>query len=98
VFVVWRALTAPSAVPDENPAKGSSPTSSHLTDPGAYPLPIKGGLTVDVKTDGTVRLAVTGLDVIGMEEQTPTLVKMSPEEARELAQTLMEAARQAEAE
>jgi hypothetical protein len=55
-------------------------------------------MTVDVKADGTVRVAVTGVDVIGMEEQSPTLVKMSPEEARELAQTLMDAAREAEAE
>jgi hypothetical protein len=55
-------------------------------------------LTVDVKKGGIVRVTVTGLDVVGMEEQTPTLVKMSPEEARDLAQTLMDAARQAEAE
>jgi hypothetical protein len=33
-----------------------------------------------------------------MEEQTPTLVKMSPEEARELAEILMDAAREADAE
>jgi hypothetical protein len=59
---------------------------------------MEGGITVDVGNRGIVRAAVTGLDVIGMEDQTPTLVKMSPEEARELAQTLMDAARQAEAE
>jgi hypothetical protein len=45
-----------------------------------------------------VRVAVTGLDVAGMEDEVPTLVKMSPEEAREVAQTLMDAAREAEAE
>jgi hypothetical protein len=58
---------------------------------------MKGGLTV---TEGhrTVRVAVTGLDVAGMEEETPTLVKMSPDEARELAQTLLDAARRAESE
>jgi len=33
-----------------------------------------------------MRVAVTGLDVMGMEEETtPTLVNLSPEEARELA-------------
>jgi hypothetical protein len=45
-----------------------------------------------------VRIAVTGLDVIGMEEQTPTLIKMSPDEARRVAQELADAAREAEAE
>ena len=58
---------------------------------------MKGGLTV-AAGHGTVRVAVTGLDVVGMEEETPKLVKMSPDEARELAQTLVDAARQAEAE
>ena len=43
-------------------------------------------------------MVITGLDVVGMEEQTPSLVKMSPDEARELAQTLLDAAREAEAE
>jgi hypothetical protein len=59
---------------------------------------MEGGMSVDVKKGGIVRVAVTGVDVIGMEEHSPTLVKMSPEEARELAQTLMDAAREAEAE
>lgn len=45
-----------------------------------------------------MRVAITGLNVVGMEEETPSLVKMSPEEARELAQTLLDAAREAEAE
>ncbi len=58
---------------------------------------MKGGLTV-AAGNGTVRVAVTGLDVVGREEETPTLLKMSPEEARELAQTLMAAAREAQAE
>jgi hypothetical protein len=35
---------------------------------------------------------------IGLEDQTPALVKLSPDEARKLAQTLLDAARQAEAE
>jgi hypothetical protein len=93
-----RAPRATSAVAEENRPKGSSPTCSLSTDPGAYPLPIEGGITVDVGNRGIVRIAVTGLDVIGMEEQSPTLVKMKPEEARELAETLMDAARQAEGE
>jgi hypothetical protein len=38
------------------------------------------------------------LDVVGMEEETPSLLKMSPDEARELAEALVDAARQAEAE
>jgi hypothetical protein len=58
---------------------------------------MKGDLTV-VGERGTVRVAVTGLDVVGMEEETPSLLKMSPDEARELAETLAEAARQAEDE
>ena len=58
---------------------------------------MKGALTV-IGERGTVRVAVTGLDVVGMEEETPSLLKMSPDEARELAQTLAEAARQAEDE
>ncbi len=45
-----------------------------------------------------MRVAVTGLDVIGMEEQAPTLVKMNPDEARELAQALIDAAREADGE
>jgi hypothetical protein len=59
--------------------------------------PMKGGLTV-TGDHGSVRIAITGLDLVGMEEETPSLVKMSPEEARELAETLLDAARQAEAE
>jgi hypothetical protein len=51
-----------------------------------------------VKKGGIVRVVVTGLDVVGMDEQTPTLVKMDPEEARRLAQALTEAAREAEDE
>jgi hypothetical protein len=58
---------------------------------------MKGDLTV-VGERGTVRVAVTGLDVVGMEEETPSLLKMSPDEARELAETLAKAARQAEDE
>jgi hypothetical protein len=58
---------------------------------------MKGDLTV-IGERGTVRVAVTGLDVVGMEEETPSLLKMSPDEARELAETLAEAARQAEDE
>jgi hypothetical protein len=58
---------------------------------------MKGALTV-IGERGTVRVAVTGLDVLGMEEETPSLLKMSPDEARELAETLVDAARQAEDE
>ena len=58
---------------------------------------MKGALTV-IGERGTVRVAVTGLDVVGMEEETPSLLKMSPDEARELGKTLAEAARQAEDE
>ena len=58
---------------------------------------MKGDLTV-IGERGTVRVAVTGLDVVGMQEETPSLLKMSPDEARELAETLAEAARQAEDE
>ncbi len=58
---------------------------------------MKGGLTV-TGDRGSVRIVITGLDVVGMEEQTPSLVKMSPDEARKLAQTLLDAAREAEAE
>ena len=57
---------------------------------------MKGGFTV-TGDRGSVRIAITGLDAVGMEEQTPSLVKMSPDEARELAETLLEAARHAEA-
>ena len=56
---------------------------------------MKGGLTV-IGERGTVQVVVTGLDVVGMEEETPSLLKMSPDEARELAETLVDAARQAE--
>ncbi len=58
---------------------------------------MKGGLTV-IGERGTVRVAVTGLDVVGLEEETPSLLKMSPDEARELAESLVDAARQAEDE
>jgi hypothetical protein len=58
---------------------------------------MKGALTV-IGDRGSVRIAITGLDVVGMEEETPSLVKMSPDEARELAETLLDAARQADAE
>ena len=58
---------------------------------------MKGDLTV-IGDRGRVQVTVTGLDVVGMPEETPTLLKMSPGEARELAQTLLEAAREAEAE
>jgi hypothetical protein len=59
---------------------------------------MKGGVTVTVSNRGVVRIAVTGLDVVGMEDEAPRLVKMSPDEARELAQTLVDAAREAEAQ
>jgi hypothetical protein len=58
---------------------------------------MKGGLTV-IGERGAVRVVVTGLDVVGKEEETPSLLKMSPDEARDLAETLVEAARQAEDE
>ena len=58
---------------------------------------MEGGLTV-IGERGMVRVAVTGLDVVGMEEETPSLLKMSPDEARELAEILVDAARQAEDE
>jgi len=56
---------------------------------------MKGDLIV-VESSGIVKIAVTGLDVAGREEETPSLLKMSPDEARELAKTLVDAARQAE--
>ena len=55
-------------------------------------------MTVTVGSRGVVRVAVTGLDVVGMEEQTPTLVKLTPDEARNLAKELTAAAREAEVE
>ncbi len=58
---------------------------------------MKGGLTV-IGERGAVRVVVTGLDVVGLEEETPSLLKMSPDEARELAESLVDAARQAEDE
>jgi hypothetical protein len=58
---------------------------------------MKGSLTVD-GAGGTVRVTVIGLDVVGMEQATPSLLKMSPDEARELAESLVDAARQAEDE
>jgi hypothetical protein len=58
---------------------------------------MKGSLTVD-GAGGTVRVTVIGLDVVGMEQETPSLLKMSPDEARELAESLVDAARQAEDE
>jgi hypothetical protein len=45
-----------------------------------------------------VRVVVTGLDVVGKEDPVPMLVKMNPDEARELAQALIDAARRTEAE
>jgi hypothetical protein len=58
---------------------------------------MKGSLTA-TGDHGSVRIAVTGLDVVGMEEETPSLVKMNPDEARQLAETLLDAAQEAEAE
>jgi hypothetical protein len=58
---------------------------------------MKGTLTV-VESRGEVKIAVIGLDVAGMPEETPSLLKMSPDEARELAKTLVDAARRAEGE
>jgi hypothetical protein len=84
---------------DRNPRPaGKGPESSPAGSVDAYPPPIEGGFTVDVGSRGIVRVAVTGLDVIGMEEQAPTLVKMNPDEARELAQVLVDAAREADGE
>jgi hypothetical protein len=56
-----------------------------------------GGITVDMSR-GKVRVVVTGLDVVGKEDPVPMLVNMNPDEARELAQALIDAARQVEAE
>jgi hypothetical protein len=56
-----------------------------------------GGITVDMAR-GKVKVVVTGLDVVGKEDPVPMLVNMNPDEARELAQALIDAARQAEAE
>jgi hypothetical protein len=56
-----------------------------------------GGITVDA-TRGTVKVVVTGLDVVGKEDSVPMLVNMNPEEARELAKALIDVARRAEAE
>ena len=56
---------------------------------------MKGDLIV-VESRGIVKIAVTGLDVAGREEETPSLLKMNPDEARELAKTLVDAARRAE--
>jgi hypothetical protein len=55
---------------------------------------MKGDLTV-VGDRGSVQVTVTGLDVVGMPEKVPTLIKKSGE-ARQLAQTLLDAAREAE--
>ena len=63
----------------------------------AYPLPIEGGITVDIG-NGVVRVLVTGLDSIGKEDSVPMLVNMDADEARELAQALIDAARRTEAE
>jgi hypothetical protein len=56
-----------------------------------------GGITVDA-IRGTVKVVVTGLDVVGKEDPVPMLVNMNPEEARELAKALIDVARRAEAE
>ena len=56
-----------------------------------------GGITIDMAR-GTVKVVVTGLDVMGKEDPVPMLVNMKPDEARELAQALIDAARQPEAE
>jgi hypothetical protein len=56
-----------------------------------------GGITVDMAR-GTVKVVVTGLDVVGKEDPVPMLVNMNPDEARELAEALIDAARRAETE
>ena len=66
--------------------------------PEAYPLPIEGGITVDIGSGGVVRVVVTGLDSIGKEDSVPMLVNMDADEARELAQALIDAAQRTEAE
>jgi hypothetical protein len=57
-----------------------------------------GGITVDMDAKGMVQVVVTGLDVVGKEDPVPMLVNMDPGEARELAQALIDVARQAEAD
>jgi hypothetical protein len=56
-----------------------------------------GGITVDMAR-GTVKVVVTGLDVVGKEDPVPMLVNMNPDEARELAEALIDAARRAQTE
>lgn len=56
-----------------------------------------GGITVDMAR-GTVKVVVTGLDVVGKEDPVPMLVNMKPDEARELAHALIDAAQRAEAQ
>ena len=58
---------------------------------------MEGGITVDMAR-GTVKVVVTGLDVVGKEDPVPMLVNMEPDEARELAHALIDAARRAEDE
>lgn len=80
-------------------ARGRSPRSSlGIGKPEAYSLCIEGGITVDIGSKGVVRVVVTGLDTIGNEDSVPMLVKMDPDEARELAEALIDAARRTEAE
>ena len=55
-----------------------------------------GGITVDIGANGVVRLLVTGLDVVGKEDPVPMLVNMNPDEARQLAEALTDAARRTE--
>ncbi len=86
-----RAPSAPSAVPETDSAKGVLPQVLART----LPL-VDGGITVDM-VRGTVKVVVTGLDVVGKEDPVPMLVNMNPEEARELAEALIDAARRAEA-
>jgi hypothetical protein len=57
-----------------------------------------GGITVDIGGKGMVRVVVTGLDVVGKEDPVPMLVNMDPDEARELAQALIDIASRAEAD
>jgi hypothetical protein len=57
-----------------------------------------GGITVDIGGKGVVRVVVTGLDVVGKEDPVPMLVNMDSDEARELAEALIDAAQRIEAE
>jgi hypothetical protein len=84
------------AVPD--PRTGDPPPRAPDAPDARTLFPIEGGITVDIGKGGLVRVVVTGLDVVGKEDPVPMLVNMNPDEARELAQALIDAARRTEAE